>query len=229
MHNNYIKKHIEQRTNFAEKYKEKIDNKYCLDLDLVDKNKEKDLSTEIMFLMNLISNEEILVHALQNTGLDTKLMPIEKINMRRINGAYEVLYKLNNHDANNKEYEDLIEEYYKYIPYVINKKITAKNLNSYFDSLDIIRNIYNTYSSIIKHKNKPAYEKPNIVHGALGMEITLLEKNDKYFDEHNILKYLLKNNNYNIKYICKINNEKQSNIYKENTKDIKDCFFMEVQ
>jgi hypothetical protein len=213
---------------YDEKYGEKIKNKYTLDYDECD-NAEitEDLDIEINFFLNLISNEEIIKRVLERIGINPNLMPIEKINKKRIDGAYDVLYKLSDDKCNIdcENYKELIEAYYRYIPYVTNKNITKTEIKTYIDNLDVVKNIYDTYSCIIKHKNKsPSYMKPLFVYNALDTDINVLD-NIKNKDEFNNILSMVNNNplvKNNIKCIYKLHNKKQRKIYEENTKDIKD-------
>lgn len=216
---------------YNEIYEDKINNKYTLNYDecvineTIDDITIDDINIEIKFLLNLISNEEIIKKVLEQIGIDPKLMPIEKINKKRIDGAYEILYKLNtnNYDVNCDNYKDLIEAYYRYIPYVTNKNINKTEIKTFIDNLDIVKNIYDTYSSIIKHKNKsPSYMKPIFIYKSLDIDIKLLDNIEDKNEFCNIFNII--NNNpliiNNIKYIYKLHNKKQRKIYEENTSNI---------
>lgn len=210
---------------YDEKYNEKIQKKYCLDLsdcDTINSEEEEGLDYETSFLVNLISKEEILISVLKNIGIDYKLMPIEKINAKRINGAFEILHKLqtNNYKQSDGEYIDLVETYYKYIPLVSNIPITSNIIDKYISDLHVIKNIYNTYTSIIKNKNIPFYKRSYFVFKSLDIGISVLDQDEEFND---IIKLI--NNDFiskKIKLIYKINNPRQKTIYDKTTQNIKD-------
>ena len=113
-------------------------------------------------------------------------------------------------------------EYNKYIPYKNSIKLNDKNIvATHITNIETIKNIYETYSCIIKNKKKNALrQKTEYVYESLGIEINMIdEKNEKYLQVLECIKR--DNNKFKVLKIYEVCNKKQNEIYDNSTKDIK--------
>lgn len=141
---------------------------------------ETELTQEVTYLMALIADEMVINKTLERLQIDPKRMAVNKINEMRINKAEEILHELNtmmhNKTINQDIIEALSEEYDRYIPHVQqqllnNTSIVATNM----ENVRVIKNIYDTYKSIIKNKKSgKLYEKHILVYDALNIKISVL-------------------------------------------------------
>jgi poly [ADP-ribose] polymerase len=217
---------------FLEKFEEKTGNVYGqdfvkkidkYDIDLPQDDDFTIIEPNVQYLLNIISNELIINKTLENIGIDSKRMPVEKINKLRITKAEDILHELNLTQDNTKveKVEELSEEYNRYIPYKMQIVLKDKNtIATHINNIDVIKNIYETYSCIIKNKKKNALRnKPEYVYESLGIEIKMIDdKNEKY---PQILECIKRDNNkIKVLKIYEVCNKKQNKIFDDNTKEI---------
>jgi poly [ADP-ribose] polymerase len=217
---------------FNEKFEEKTGNKYedkfikkidKYDVNLPDDDR-KMIEPNVQYLLNIISNELIINKTLERMGIDPKRMPVEKINQLRITKAEEILHQLNLMQNNiNKDIEELSEEYNRYIPYGKQIILNDKNIiATHINNIETIKNIYETYSCIIKNKKKNALRsKPEYVYEALGIEINMINNSDAKYQQ--VLECINRDHNkIKVLKVYEVCNKKQDEIFKNFTKDIKD-------
>jgi poly [ADP-ribose] polymerase len=181
---------------------------------------------EVVYFLNLISNENIINNILKNMNIDKKLMPVEKINKKRLKRSNEILSILQNEVNNNNlsNTEALSKEYDLYIPYVIPSVLNnLETINKHLENMEIIENMYETYETIIKtKKNNIGIMKYYHVLTALNIKMDILANGNLEFEEimDNIAENL-KHKHKDIR-IYKISNDEKKQEYNNITHDIKD-------
>lgn len=218
----FIEKFEEKTGNkYGEKFVKKTD-KYDIDLPNNNDNDIKIIEPNVQYLLNIISNELIINKTLERIGIDPKRMPVEKINQLRITKAEEILHELNLMPDGIK-IEELSEEYNRYIPYKTQILLNDKNIiATHINNIETIKNIYETYSCIIKNKKKNALKsKPEYVYDALGMEINIINNNDPKYQQ--VSECINRDNNkIKVLRIFEVCSKKQNEIFENATKDIID-------
>lgn len=205
----------------GDEFEKKID-KY--DINLPGKNENDTLNPNVIWLVNILSNEESIKSALTNIGLDTNLLPIEKITKKRILKAIEILdeIKLKGY-TEPKDCDELLRNYYLYIPYKKQQKINIlSNIDIHIEQTNNIRNLYETFNSIIKYsKTQNNLPRPIKIYGGIGVDIDHLESGSTQYEKIiQILKIREPSCIKSIKKIYKINNPKQAKKYDECKKNM---------
>jgi hypothetical protein len=223
--------HKDAKKAFREKFEEKTGNKYGeefvkkidkYDIDLPQDDDIKMIDPNVQYLLNIISNELIINKTLERIGIDPKRMPVEKINQLRITKAEEILHELNLMLGGTK-IEELSEEYNRYIPYKTQILLNDKNIiATHINNIETIKNIYETYSCIIKNKKKNALRsKPEYVYEALSIEINMIDINNAKYQQ--VLECINRDHNkIKVLKIYEVCNKKQNEIFENATKHIQD-------
>jgi hypothetical protein len=149
---------------------------------------DTELNPEVTYLMTLIADEMIINKTLERLQIDPKRMAINKINEMRINKAEEILHELNTMMFNKTITSDIInslsEEYDRYIPHIHQQLLnTTLIVATNIENVKVIKNIYDTYKSIIKNKKSgKLYEKHMTVYDALNIKISVLTSTNNNYD-----------------------------------------------
>lgn len=155
-------------------------------------SEEYDFDEEVSYFLNLISDKKMLNRCLISMDIDTKKMPLGKINQSNINLARKVLQKISKSMKNPKELTELSSEYYTYIPYscgrseppIINSKEMVAKLE---DTLDYLENI----SINVEIQKRESGGSPlTKVYDSINTEIITLCNEDP---DYNIIKRYLEN------------------------------------
>lgn len=128
-------------------------------------NEDNQLNNQLKFLLDLISNKNMLNNALIKLNIDPKKMPLGKISQNQIDKANEIIIKINDiicpyQDHNIsvvpkdilEEIRDLSSEYYTLVPYCGGgrRKLPllekAEKIDSNFSLLEELKNIHITYT-----------------------------------------------------------------------------------
>jgi poly [ADP-ribose] polymerase len=198
---------------------------------------------EMIYFLDLISNEIIIENALKKIQIDITRMPIAKMTKERIEKAEEILKKLKmllktsnstTIDATlltGKDMQDLTSEYYMYIPFVVDSKKNPPLIDSneiidrYMVNMEIIKHIYVTYTSIIKNKRKGEVINKYIhIYNNMGCEVAPLDKSSQMYTE--LIKYVKNTHgkthgkNLSVVNIYTVCNEQQNTDYEKYTKNI---------
>jgi hypothetical protein len=105
------------------------------------------LQPDLLWLINLLSDENSIKTALSNLNIDTNLMPIDKITSQRVEKADTTLNEIKTLLDNNNEskIEELSFNYYLYMPYTKKDKLgTTQIVDKHIDN-DSSKNNDNGY------------------------------------------------------------------------------------
>jgi poly [ADP-ribose] polymerase len=146
----------------------------------------------IKYLLDLISDVDMLKNSMTRLNIDTKKMPLGRISDKQIESAKELLIQLLKDVQNDKKpfYDDVSSEYYTLIPYscgrnkppiIDSEKIIEKNL----ELLDELKNIAMT----VKINKKSKSNKYDNIYTKLETTIKPLGKKTKMYS--NLTDYVM--------------------------------------
>lgn len=105
-----------------------------------------DFDDEVRYFLELISDKKMLTRCLVSMDIDTKKMPLGKINSITLNSARKVLQNISKNLGKPKILTELSSEYYTYIPYSCGRSKppvidTKEMVDKLEDTLDYLENI----------------------------------------------------------------------------------------
>jgi poly [ADP-ribose] polymerase len=178
-----------------------------------DEDLDDNMDEEIKYLINLISNEDMLSNTLVCLNIDPKKLPLGKISKKQLDKAKEILLELKNIvKTDNAKIEseildnitELSSEYYTYVPSSTKRNVAPPLLNNieiidkHLELIDELTNIHMTYT-IIK-KNKSRVNKLTNIYNELCTSIKPLQKTKKIYKE--LVKYI--ENSHGTTHKCKL-------------------------
>jgi len=189
-----------------------------------------DYNSEVAKFINIITDEKIITSTLYKIGINLSLFPIEKINRQRIVKAKEVIYEIKELIASDANTDDKSEEFYRYLPYRKMPTIATQDAaDKILDNIEIIQNIYDTYTSIIKNTKKVSITPKHITaYNALNSTVlTYIPQSTEQFVEvigkNGGITDVLKQHNVNMANVSlfSVCNEAQNNVYRVATKGLR--------
>lgn len=184
---------------------EKKKGKYFMskiEYDTSEKKEEKPIKTKkiiskldsnILSLINLISDTKIINSTMKEFNIDIKKMPLGKISKEQIKKSYEILKLIANKIENNDDEDEFVEltsEFYTLIPSSFGRRkppiiCTENQVDNYLDMLDILTNLEvtsNLLESNIQdiHPADKIYKQLNIGLTSLSSDSKEYEIIDKY-------------------------------------------------
>lgn len=187
---------------------EKVDGKYFLadtGYDIVDNISTKvnsatistKLDNRVQFLINLISNADIINKALVDLNIDTEKLPLGKISATQISYAHEILNDIDSAVTNygdahlNEKYNEFLmdqsSKFYTLVPYscgrkklpiIKNKTLIANNR----DMLNELSSIVESANVINISKERSDKHLCDAIYDNLNTKITPLEKTSRMWD-----------------------------------------------
>jgi poly [ADP-ribose] polymerase len=121
-----------------------LDNKIKKDSPKQIKLPASKLSTKVLELISMLTDTKMMQDALITLDIDTKKMPLGKINQSQLNKALNVLSLLEIQVSNNKErINELSSEYYTYVPMAFGRRKPTP-----IDNLEIVSRYKNTIEEL---------------------------------------------------------------------------------
>lgn len=165
------------------------------------------LNDRLQYLIQLISNKNMMQQSLISLNLDMKKMPLGKIGKPQITRAREIMGEITANIGKQVSLSDLSSQFYTLIPYTVGRRVppiidNTEIIGKYMNLLDELEHIVAT-ATIINTSNTDTDKIHPLdkVYNELNTEIAPIEKNGKMWNMINEYIKIAGTHKYNIQLI----------------------------
>lgn len=195
------------------------------------KEVKSELDERTQFLIQLLSNKDMMQKSLVSLNLDTKKMPLGKIGKSQIIKAREIMGEINTHinsGSTNISFTDLSSQFYTLIPYSVGRRTppvidNMEIIGKYMNLLDELEHIAATATIINDSATDVADINPiDKIYNELNAEISPLDKDGKMWKVINEYVKIASTHNYNVQVldIYNISRNGEKEVFDDHCRDI---------